>query len=128
MEQARERCGYCLTSQHIIGPLLEIEHYIPESRGGTSDEENLWLACPMCNSHKSDRIDAVDRETEQKVPIFNPRKQQWSEHFVWVEGGTVIRGLTQVGRATIEALHMNHPNMVAARKLWVAAGWHPPDD
>ena len=38
---ARFRCGYCLTSQRIIGPLLEIDHIIPEARGGTSDEENL---------------------------------------------------------------------------------------
>jgi 5-methylcytosine-specific restriction endonuclease McrA len=44
-EAARFRCGYCLTAQRIIGPLLEIDHLIPESRGGTSDEENLWLAC-----------------------------------------------------------------------------------
>ncbi len=37
-EAARFRCGYCLTSQRIIGPLLEIEHIVPESRGGTSEE------------------------------------------------------------------------------------------
>src|SRR5437764_1015296 len=27
-ETARFRCGYCLTSQRIIGPLLEIDHII----------------------------------------------------------------------------------------------------
>ena len=42
-EAARWRCGYCRTSQRIIGPLLEIDHIIPEARGGLSDEENLWL-------------------------------------------------------------------------------------
>ena len=57
------RCGYCLTSQRIIGPLLEIDHIVPEARGGTSDEENLWLACPMCNSHKADRQEAIDPES-----------------------------------------------------------------
>jgi HNH endonuclease len=31
------RCGYCLPSQRIIGPLLEIDHIVPEARGGTSD-------------------------------------------------------------------------------------------
>ena len=127
-EAARFRCGYCLTSQRIIGPLLEIDHYIPEARGGTSDEENLWLACPMCNSHKSDRIDAIDPETGVTVPIFNPRQEQWAIHFEWVEGGTVIRGKTSVGRATVAALQMNHPDIVAARRLWVEVGWHPPED
>jgi hypothetical protein len=127
-EAARFRCGYCLTSQRIIGPLLEIDHYIPEARGGTSDEENLWLACPMCNGHKSDRIDAIDLETGVTVPIFNPRRERWDSHFEWVEDGTVIRGKTPVGRATVAVLQMNHPDVVAARRLWVAGGWHPPDD
>lgn len=126
-EAARYRCGYCLTAKRIIGPLLEIEHYLPESRGGTSDEENLWLACPMCNGHKADRIDAVDPETGTAGPIFNPRRERWDAHFEWVEDGTVIRGTTPIGRATVAALHVNHADMVAASRLWVAAGWHPPE-
>ena len=127
-EAARFRCGYCLTSQRIIGPLLEIDHIIPEARGGTQDEENLFLACPMCNSHKSDRVEAVDPETMVRVPLFNPRAQVWYEHFEWIEEGTVIQGKTPIGRATVATLGMNHPDVVAARRLWVIAGWHPPVD
>jgi len=122
------RCGYCLTSQRIIGPLLEIDHYIPESKGGISEEENLWLVCPMCNSRKSDHIDAIDSESLTRVPIFNPRQQQWKDHFTWIEDGTVIQGLTAIGRATVLLLQMNHPDIVSARQLWVSVGWHPPDD
>ena len=33
---------------------LEIEHIIPLAKGGTDDESNLWLACPICNGHKSE--------------------------------------------------------------------------
>ncbi len=124
-ETARFRCGYCLTSQRIIGPLLEIEHIIPEAKGGTADEDNLFLACPMCNSHKTDRIEAVDPESNLNVPLFNPRIDSWDEHFEWIDNGTVIHGKTPQGRATIVALNMNHPDMVAARQLWVIAGWHP---
>ena len=127
-EAARHRCGYCLTSQHIIGPLLEIDHIIPEARGGTSDEQNLWLACPLCNSRKADRQEAVDPESEMIVPLFNPRTELWDEHFEWTEQGTIIRGKTATGRATVSALNMNHPDMITARRLWVLAGWHPPSD
>lgn len=127
-EAARYRCGYCLTAQRIIGPLLEVDHFIPESRGGSSEEENLWMACPMCNSHKSDRIEALDPESKSMVPLFNPRQQSWREHFAWTEGGTIVQGLTAFGRATVEALQMNHPEIVAARQLWASVGWHPPDD
>lgn len=125
---ARFRCGYCLTSQQVIGPLLEIDHIIPEVRGGTSDEENLFLACPICNSHKSDRHEAVDPETLMTVPLFNPRRELWDEHFEWIEDGAVIRGKTPKGRATVAVLNVNHPDMVTARRLWVIAGWHPPVD
>ena len=34
-QAARFRCGYCLTAQRIIGPLLEIDHIVPEAQGGT---------------------------------------------------------------------------------------------
>jgi hypothetical protein len=46
----------------------------------------------------------------------------------WVTGipGAQIMGLTACGRATVEALGMNNPRIVRARRLWVAAGWHPP--
>ena len=125
---AYHRCGYCLTPQSIIGPLLEIDHIIPEAHGGSSDEENLWLACPICNASKSSRVNAIDLETDLTVPLFNPRQDVWIGHFRWIEDSTVIHGLTAIGRATIEALNMNHPDIVAARQLWVTAGWHPPAD
>jgi hypothetical protein len=125
---ARWRCGYCLTSQQIVGPLLEIEHIIPEARGGTNEESNLFLACPMCNSHKADRQEALDPESGLVVLLFNPRTELWAEHFEWIEEGTIIRGKTPKGRATVAALNMNHADVVAARHLWVTAGWHPPTD
>lgn len=127
-ETARFRCGYCLTSQHIIGPLLEIDHLVPEARGGASDEANLWLACPICNGAKSDRIQAIDPTSGDLVRLFNPREDIWADHFVWTSEGTVIEGKNAVGRATVVALNMNHPDIVTARVLWVGAGWHPPLD
>lgn len=51
-EQARHRCGYCLTPAALIGAPLEIEHLIPVSLGGLTEEDNLWLACSLCNGHK----------------------------------------------------------------------------
>jgi hypothetical protein len=28
---------------------LEVEHVIPVARGGTDEESNLWLSCPLWN-------------------------------------------------------------------------------
>ncbi len=33
-EQGRHRCGYCLTSEYIVGTPMEIEHIIPQALGG----------------------------------------------------------------------------------------------
>jgi hypothetical protein len=122
------RCAYCHTAQKIIGPFLEIDHIMPQARGGDSAETNLALACPMCNSYKSDRVDAVDPETQELAPLFHPRRDEWSEHFEWQEGGATISGKTPNGRATVEALRMNHPDIVLVRQMWVQVGWHPPAD
>jgi hypothetical protein len=108
---------------------LEIEHLVPISKGGTSDESNLWLSCPLCNAAKGDRLTARDPLTGNDVPLFNPRTQKWSEHFGWSDDGLRIVGKSVVGRATSALLHLdNDPDALLVRSYWVQAGWHPPDD
>src|SRR5437762_6157596 len=107
---------------------MELDHLIPESLGGLSEEENLWLACSLCNDHKANRIAAVDPVTGETVRLFDPRHQLWNEHFRWNKTGDRIIGITATGRATVAALHLNRPSLVAARQAWVAVGWHPPRD
>jgi hypothetical protein len=127
-EQAGYRCGYCLSSERIVGLFMEVDHLIPQALGGSTIEENLWLACSACNAFKGHRISARDPESGQTVRLFNPREQRWEEHFRWVESGSRIIGRTAVGRATTSALRLNRPLLVRARRSWVEAGWHPPND
>lgn len=108
---------------------FHIEHLIPQARGGSDDEENLWLSCPICNGHKSDKVEAIDAGSGESVPLFNPRSQKWFEHFRWSEDGLYVIGLTPVGRATVIALHLNDdPDALEVRRNWILAGWHPPSD
>lgn len=122
------RCGYCRTSSKIIGQPLTVEHILPTARGGTSDEQNLWLSCRRCNEFKRDQVEATDPETGAIVPLFNPRTQPWHEHFAWTASGTHIIGRTPIGRATVVALKLNNDEIVQARLFWVNVGWHPPLD
>jgi hypothetical protein len=124
--EAGSRCGYCLTDQRVSGAQLHVEHLIPRTRGGRSERANLWLSCAWCNSYKGTQTEAIDPDTARRVALFNPRTQRWSEHFAWSDDGVRILGLTPVGRATVEALRLNNPYIVPARRLWVLAGWHPP--
>jgi len=124
---AQNRCGYCLSPQYLVMARLEIEHIVPLSHGGTNDEDNLWLACPICNGHKSDRVAELDPQSGQPAPLFNPRTQKWFEHFRWSDDGLRIIGLTPSGRATASARHLgDDPDAIAVRSYWVLAGLHPP--
>lgn len=125
---ARQRCGYCLAQQEIIGIQLHIEHIQPEATGGATVRENLWLACSECNNHKGAQVDAIDPESGERMPLFHPRVQKWAEHFAWRNEGTRIVGLSAVGRATVIALDLNQPFMLLARRRWAMVGRHPPRD
>ena len=128
-EKARNRCGYCLSPQHLVMARLEIEHIVPRAKGGTNDETNLWLSCSICNRHKSSKTHAVDHETKTTVPLFNPHLQDWFEHFRWSQDGLRVIGRTPTGRATVEALHLSDdPDALLVRSYWVLAGWHPPEE
>lgn len=126
--QAQRRCGYCLTSEAIVGTPMEIDHLIPQSLGGLTEEDNLWLACSLCNDHKNNRIAALDPLSGEIVRLFDPRHQKWDEHFEWDDDGTHVKGLTPIGRATVIALHLNRPSLVKARQAWIIADWHPPKE
>ncbi len=126
---AKNRCGYCLSPQHLVMARLEIEHIVPISKGGGNDESNLWLACPLCNRYKSDKITGVDLETGEKIKLFNPRTQVWFEHFDWTKDGLRIIGQTPTGRVTVTTLHLSDdPDAMEVRSYWVLAGWHPPKE
>ena len=47
------RCNGCRTEFPFR--ILEVDHIIPRSRGGTDHIENLQLLCPSCNRIKGDR-------------------------------------------------------------------------
>ena len=126
---ARNRCGYCLSPQHLVMARLEIEHIIPLAKSGSDEEANLWLACPICNSHKSDKIEATDPDTGDLVPLFNPRTQSWHEHIMWSDDGLRILGKTSTGRATVVTLRLDDdPDALTVRSFWILAGWHPPTE
>lgn len=123
---AGNRCGYCLSPQRLVLGWLEIKHICPQAQGGLDVEENLWLACRLCNNFKGVQTEALDPETGQQVPLFNPRLQHWSDHFGWSEDGTRVFGKSPCGRATVLALQMNNVIAVMVRQQWVSVGWHPP--
>ncbi len=121
--RAGNRCEYChAPAEGQIGR-FPIDHVIPRTDGGPTDLANLAMACPHCNGHKWAHADGIDPTTNESVPLFNPRAHNWAEHFQWsVAVHGAVEGKTGCGRATIARLEMNHPDMVAVRRLLATLG------
>lgn len=92
----RYRCGYCLTQERVVGVPMDVEHIIPEVLGGLTEEDNLWLACSLCNSHKGERVTALDPVTGDRVSLFNPQRQVWQAHFAWGDNGAIVDALSRI--------------------------------
>lgn len=123
--RARGRCEYCLTPQSFSASPFTIDHITPSSRGGESRPENLAFACAGCNGRKYAIVDAVDPATGSIVRLFHPRHDDWNAHFVWDESFTRILGRTPIGRATIDVLALNRPELLNLRRALRAVSRHP---
>ena len=125
-DRARNRCEYCRhPASHACSPFV-CEHILPRVHGAGNTLSELAWACPACNSHKYTKTRARDPQTERIVPLFNPRRQQWLRHFAWSEDFMLIIGRTATGRATVETLHLNRPELVNLRRALLAIDEHPP--
>lgn len=76
-------CHYCdkRTRINYMRPVSEhddatIDHIIPRSKGGTSNRDNLTLACNACNGAKADRSyeDFIADPRPYPLPLAKPPK------------------------------------------------------
>ena len=102
-----------------------VEHILPKSKAGTDELDNLALSCQECNNHKFDKTEGTDPLTAINAPLFDPRRDDWNEHFEWRDGYTRLSGITPSGRATIVVLQLIRPNVVNWRGVMYRAGLHP---
>jgi len=122
-QRANGQCEFCRLSQEGQEATFHIDHAVPVKAGGQTVAANLALACVSCSLRKAARETAVDPESGGNVALFNPRRDAWQDHFGWE--GVRLLGLTAVGRATIQALDMNRPLILAIRGEEAALGRHP---
>ncbi|MCP9495694.1 MAG: HNH endonuclease [Pyrinomonadaceae bacterium MAG19_C2-C3] len=102
---------------------FQVEHIISRKHGGSSELENLALACVFCNRYKGSDIASLIPETGELVRFYNPRTDRWHEHFRI--HGVVIEPLTEVCEATIRILQMNHDDRILERQVLSRRGRYP---
>lgn len=114
-QRAGDCCEYCrLTQESAPVAAFQVEHIRAKQHHGDDSPENLALACPRCNLFKGPNLSAVDPDSGEVVRIFNPREQDWDDHFEII--GFHVAGRTSCGRATVSLLQMNEELRVDARK------------
>lgn len=122
-QRAGNACEYCRLPQRFSRLTFALDHVIARQHRGQTAESNLALACAFCNRHKGPNIAGVDPQTRKMIRLFHPRRDVWSEHFRWT--GSVLIGLTDVARATIAVLAINHPAQMAIRNTLIDEGEFP---
>lgn len=126
-QRADHRCEYCLCPDNFSPDSFTVDHIYPRALGGRTVPDNLGWACFGCNGRKHVKTNVKDPATQFSVELFNPRQQNWSEHFMWnADNETQLVGITPCGRATVIALDLNRSGVMNLRKLLMLVGLHPP--
>ncbi|TAE31432.1 MAG: HNH endonuclease [Cytophagales bacterium] len=126
LARASKCCEYCKSQDKYSPTSFTIDHVLPQSLNGASDYPNLAYACFLCNRLKSNKGSVFDNQTEKWVPLFNPRHDAWTAHFVWSDDALQIIGLTAVGRCTVKELQLNREKLIEYRACIIPFGDHPP--
>lgn len=121
IERAQGQCEYCRLPEEVTWAPHEIDHVIAEKHRGQTTIDNLAFACVPCNSYKGSDLASIDPQTGKVTQLFNPRLQDWDEHFQLAEDGTIVPRSAE-GRVTILLLRFNEPLRQQQRANLLAAG------
>jgi hypothetical protein len=122
-KRSGNRCEYCRRPEADSFIKFQVDHIISLKHGGRNDIQNLALACPLCNNGKGTDLGTIIEDNGAIIRLFNPRTDNWFEHFDTTEG--VIYPITDIGRATVKLLDLNHVNRILERLDLVSAGLFP---
>jgi len=116
-KRALYRCEYCHIPEEatpFIG--FHSEHIIARQHLIDDSLNNLALSCDRCNAYKGTNLSSIDPDSLEVVSLFNPRKDDWEEHFQITDGYVI--GKTACGRATAKLLNMNATRRAQLRRHW----------
>lgn len=120
-------CEYCRLAQATQVATFPVDHIVPVSSGGRTELDNLALACPRCNAAKWTHTVASDPDSGEVVRLFDPRRDNWSDHFQWSDTDpTWLEARSPTARAMAELLELNSQHRRQVRHWLIALGLHPP--
>lgn len=123
MERAGGCCEYCGMPDGLLRLPHEPDHIVATQHGGQTTLNNLAYTCFRCNRLKGPNLSSIDPQTGAITPLFNPRTDEWLQHFRWEDAAIV--GISAVGRATLALLQLNAPERVGLRANLIRQDAYP---
>lgn len=106
------KCAYCkIREGDLAGPEnFEKDHFLPVSKGGKDDYDNLYYCCTSCNG-KSGKSDIWSKT------LLDPCKYDiWNVHVV-IDDGYKCKGLTNQGWEYIKTFKLNRKSYITRRRI-----------
>jgi hypothetical protein len=117
------KCEYCRLSETVSYYTFHSDHIRSTKHGGLSILTNLAYCCPDCNFFKGSDLGTFVYDDEQLIRFFNPRKDNWDDHFD-IQNGSIY-GKTEIGIATERILQFNNIDRLIFRQQLIALGLYP---
>lgn len=121
--RANYLCEYCLIAAEDTFFGCHVDHIVSIKHRGETKTENLAYACAFCNRFKGSDIASLSSETGTLVRFFNPRIDQWSDHFELDE--LSIHPRTEIGDVTARILRFNDSERILERQELNRVGRYP---
>ncbi|MBD2569743.1 HNH endonuclease [Anabaena lutea] len=116
-------CEYCLIQEEDTVLGCTVDHIISIKHGGSSNEDNLAYCCVFCNRFKGSNIGSILWETKEFVRFYNPRWDNWGQHFKINDFR--IESITSIGEVTARILGFNDQPRLLERQILISKKRYP---
>lgn len=118
-EEASHQCVYCAIPDAAMGGIrnFHVEHYRPKSRFPALENiyTNLFYACPVCNTFKSNDWPAEPDFETRCYP--DPSVNDYGQLFIIDLQSGEIQGNVVASRYMVERIHLNRGQLILERRL-----------
>ena len=109
-------CAYCsITEMEASGIAFEIDHYLPQSHGGSDNYDNLMYSCDICNRKKSSWLsDSTARSLG--IHVIRVDEEDPRDHIGLGDNGISLLPKTKTGEHNIRLFDLDGRRMSIVRE------------
>lgn len=121
--EASFRCVYCALHENYLGGInaFHTEHYRPQHYFPRLAHvlSNLYYACPICNSFKSDTWPGEPSDSHDIVSYPDPAAHNYTELFDLDEATGKVNGRFADSKYVENQLYLNRPQLTMTRREYL---------